>query len=50
MVFAFLDKIDKIDTIVISTHGIIKKTDKTPQEDINKAESLRKIYSEQKNL
>ena len=35
--FAFWDKIDKIDTIVISTHGLIKKSDKTPQGEIAKA-------------
>jgi phage-related protein len=46
--FAFWDKTDKIDTVVISTHGLIKKTDKTPQGDIDKAEGLRKIYFEQK--
>ena len=47
--FAFWDKIDKIDTIVISTHGLIKKTDKTPQGDILKAERLRNHYLKQKN-
>ena len=47
--FAFWDKIDKIDTIVISTHGLIKKTDKTPQGDIIKAERLRNLYLKQKN-
>lgn len=47
--FAFWDKIDKIDTIVISTHGLIKKTDKTPQRDIDKAERLRNDYLKQKN-
>jgi len=26
---------------VISTHGIIKKTDKTPKKEIEKAEKLR---------
>jgi len=46
--FAFWDKIDKIDTIVISTHGLIKKTDKTPQGDIDKAERLRNDYLKQK--
>ena len=46
--FAFWDKTDKIETIVISTHGLIKKTDKTPHTDIEKAERLRKIYFEQK--
>lgn len=47
--FAFWDKIDKIDTLVISTHGLIKKTDKTPQGDIDKAERLRNNYLKQKN-
>jgi phage-related protein len=47
--FAFWDKIDKIDTIVISTHGLIKKTDKTPPGDIIKAERLRNVYLKQKN-
>ena len=47
--FAFWDRTDKIDTVVISTHGLIKKTDKTPKGDIEKAERLRKVYLEQKN-
>ena len=42
--FAFWDKTDKQDTLVISTHGIEKKTQKTPKKEINKAESLRKKY------
>jgi phage-related protein len=46
--FAFWDKIDNVDTIVISTHGLIKKTDKTPPRDIAKAESLRNLYFNQK--
>jgi phage-related protein len=44
--FAFWDKTDRIDTIVIATHGIVKKTDKTPPKEINKAESLRIEYFE----
>ncbi|MFK5981268.1 MAG: type II toxin-antitoxin system RelE/ParE family toxin [Flavobacteriaceae bacterium] len=36
--FAFWDKTRKIDTIVISTHGIEKKTKKTPRKEIDKAE------------
>ena len=47
--FAFWDKTEKIDTIVISTHGLIKKTDKTPISDIDKAERLRNLYFQQKN-
>jgi phage-related protein len=46
--FAFWDKTEKIDTIVISTHGLIKKTDKTPISDIDKAERLRNLYFQQK--
>ncbi len=45
--FAFWDKTDKVDTIVIATHGLIKKTDKTPKSDLDKAAHLRKIYFEQ---
>ena len=44
--FAFWDK-DK-ETLVIATHGIIKKTQKTPNKEIAKAESIRKYYFENK--
>ena len=47
--FAFWDKIDKIDTVVVSTHGLIKKTEKTPPDDIIKAYRLRNLYLKQKN-
>jgi phage-related protein len=47
--FAFWDKSEKSKTVVISTHGIIKKTDKTPISDLEKAERLRKLYFEQKD-
>ena len=47
--FAFWDKTGELDTVVISTHGIIKKTDKTPPGEIEKAEHLRKLYFDQKN-
>ena len=46
--FAFWDKYEKTETIVISTHGLIKKTDKTPQADLDKAERIMKLYFEQK--
>ena len=45
---AFWDKSERIDTVVITTHGIIKKTGKTPQSDIDKAEKIRKLYLKQK--
>lgn len=42
--FAFWDKTDNTETVVISTHGLIKKTDKTPQVEIDKAENIRRQY------
>jgi phage-related protein len=42
--FAFWDKTDKADTIVISTHGLIKKTDKISKGEIEKAEKIREKY------
>lgn len=42
--FAFWDKTDKTETLVISTHGIIKTTRKTPKADLDRAESIRKEY------
>ena len=42
--FAFWDK--ESDTLVIATHGIIKKTQKTPTKEIAKAERIRKEYFE----
>ena len=47
--FAFWDKTDKKVTIVIATHGIIKKTQKTPKKEIDKATELMKKYFEYKN-
>lgn len=46
--FAFWDKTDKLDSLVITTHGLIKKTDKTPLADLEKAERIRRLYFEQK--
>lgn len=47
--FAFWDKTEKTRTVVISTHGLIKKTGKTPQGDLSKAERLRQNYFELKD-
>ena len=41
---AFWDKQDDTDTLVITTHGFVKKTQKTPKKEIEKAEKLRKNY------
>ena len=35
--------------LVVATHGIIKKTQKTPKNEIAKAESLRKKYFDNKS-
>jgi len=42
--FAFWDKSDKEDTLVICTHGIVKKTKKIPKNEIAKAEEIRLQY------
>ena len=44
--FAFWDT--ETDTLVIATHGIIKKTQKTPSKEIAKTEQFRKKYFENK--
>ena len=45
--FAFWD--NESQAMVVATHGIIKKTQKTPAKEIEKAERLMKLYFEQKN-
>src|SRR5580658_229699 len=47
--FAFWDKTGNKESFVIATHGILKKTDKTPNKEIEKAEALRMLYFKQKN-
>lgn len=42
--FAFWDKRDKSETLVIATHGIIKKKGRVPQKEIDKAEKIRTEY------
>lgn len=45
--FTFWDT--DIDALVIATHGIIKKTQKTPDREIEKAEAIRKEYFNNKD-
>ena len=45
-IFAFWDKKDNRDTLVLATHGIIKKTDKIIDKEIEKAEQIRLKYFE----
>lgn len=44
--FSFWDT--ETQTLIIATHGIVKKTGKTPSKEIAKAESIRKQYFELK--
>lgn len=44
--FAFWDT--ETETLVIATHGIIKRTQKTPSKEIARAEEIRKLYFEHK--
>ena len=44
--FAFWDRTDKTETLVVSTHGIVKKVSKVPKSDIEKADRIRKEYFE----
>ena len=48
-IFAFWDRGEKQNSLVLATHGIIKKTDKTPQKEIEKADQIRLKYFEIKN-
>ncbi len=41
---AFWDKTKKTETLVIATHGFIKKTQKTPKAEIEKAIKIRGEY------
>ena len=45
--FAFWDT--EIETLVVATHGIVKKTHKTPKKEIEKAERIREEYFNDKN-
>ncbi len=45
--FAFWDKADNKNTLIIATHGMIKKSQKTPTHEIVKAEQIRKKYLQQ---
>jgi phage-related protein len=46
--FAFWDKIDDKETLVIATHGFIKKVDKIPKNEIQRALKIRSTYFENK--
>jgi phage-related protein len=43
---AFWDKRQKKQTIVVATHGFIKKVDRVPGKEITRAQNLREKYFE----
>ena len=45
---AFWDKDDETETLVFATHGFIKKVDKVPANEIERAINIRKKYFESK--
>jgi phage-related protein len=45
---AFWDKTDSKETLVIATHGFIKKVDKVPKNEIERAVRIRERYFESK--
>ncbi len=42
--FAFWDKRDSLNTLVICTHGIIKRRSKIPRKEIDKARNTKREY------
>lgn len=44
--FAFRHRQNNEETVVVTTHGILKKTQRTPPKEIRKAEEIRKQYLE----
>lgn len=46
---ALWDKSDNQETLVIATHGFIKKVDKVPDNEIDRAGRLRERYFKNKN-
>ena len=46
--FAFWDTEEDEMTLVVVTHGLIKKTNKTPLSEIQKAEQIKREYFEEK--
>ena len=47
---AFWDKTDNKETLIIATHGFVKKVDKIPKNEIDRAERLRDNYFYNKQI
>jgi len=48
-IFAFWDKTDNNNTLVIATHGVVKKSNKVSKSEIEKTKQIRKEYFEYKD-
>jgi len=46
--FSFWDNSEEQETLVVATHGILKKAQKTPSKEIKKAEGIRNQYLDSK--
>jgi len=42
--FAFWDSRGEVQTLIVCSHGLIKKTNKTPKSEIEKAEEIKNLY------
>ena len=42
--FSFWDSRDGKQTLIVCTHGLVKKTNKTPKSEIEKAEKIKDLY------
>ena len=47
-ILAFWDKTKKTETLVLATHGFVKKDNKVPTKEIDKAERIRQEYFNKK--
>ena len=47
-IFSFWDKTLESKTLIVGTHGIDKKSNKTPKKEIRKAEKIKQLYFKNK--
>ena len=47
---AFWDRDGEVETLIVATHGFLKKTNKTPVAEIKRAESIKHQYFHKKKL
>lgn len=48
-ILAFWDKTEKTEILVLASHGFVKKGNKVPSKEIDKAERIRQTYFNNKN-